>query len=138
MAVSFIGGGNRSTWTKRPVISHWQFCIEYTSPWTGFELTTSVVIGADCIGSCKSNYHTIMTTTVPVSPYYKYLSIWRSKLLSIDSAFLWAIWCPFIINLFYTTYMTSSWLQRRDSILSNSITSVINYIHLCWRTKAIK
>jgi hypothetical protein len=31
----------------------------YTSPWVGFELTTSVVIGKDCIGSCKSNYHTI-------------------------------------------------------------------------------
>jgi hypothetical protein len=25
----------------------------------GFELTTSMVIGTDCIGSCKSNYHTI-------------------------------------------------------------------------------
>ena len=33
----------------------------------GFELTTLVVIGTDCIGSCKSNYHTIMTTTVPAS-----------------------------------------------------------------------
>jgi hypothetical protein len=31
----------------------------YTSPWSRFELTTSVVIGTDCIGSCKSNYHTI-------------------------------------------------------------------------------
>ena len=30
-----------------------------TSPWSGFELTTSVVIGTNCIGSCKSNYHTI-------------------------------------------------------------------------------
>ena len=28
-----------------------------------FELTTSVVIGTDCIGSCKSNYHTITATT---------------------------------------------------------------------------
>jgi hypothetical protein len=27
----------------------------------GFELTTLVVIGTDCIGSYKSNYHTIMT-----------------------------------------------------------------------------
>jgi len=27
----------------------------------GFELTTSVVIGTDCMGSCESNYHTIMT-----------------------------------------------------------------------------
>jgi hypothetical protein len=33
--------------------------------WTGFELTTFVVIGTDCTGSCKSNYHTITTTTAP-------------------------------------------------------------------------
>ena len=33
--------------------------------WTGFELTTLVVIGTDCIGSCKSNYHMITTTTTP-------------------------------------------------------------------------
>ena len=31
----------------------------------GFELTTLVVIGTDCTGSCKSNYHTITTTTAP-------------------------------------------------------------------------
>jgi hypothetical protein len=37
----------------------------YTSPWSRFELTTSVVIGTDCIGSCKSIYHTIMATTAP-------------------------------------------------------------------------
>ena len=36
-------------------------CIEYTSPCTGFELTTLVMIGIDYTGSCKSNYHTIMT-----------------------------------------------------------------------------
>ena len=33
----------------------------YTSPWLRFELTISVVIGNDCIGSCNSNYHTIST-----------------------------------------------------------------------------
>ena len=38
-----------------------QYCNEYTSPWAGFELTTLVVIGTDCTGSCKSNYHTITT-----------------------------------------------------------------------------
>jgi hypothetical protein len=37
----------------------------YTSPWWRFELTPSVVIGTDYIGSCKSNYHTITATTVP-------------------------------------------------------------------------
>jgi hypothetical protein len=31
----------------------------------GDELTTLVMIGTDCTGSCKSNYHTIMTTTAP-------------------------------------------------------------------------
>jgi hypothetical protein len=33
----------------------------------GFELTRLVVIGTDCIGSCNSNYHTIMTTMAPSS-----------------------------------------------------------------------
>ena len=31
--------------------------------WAGFELTTLVVMGTDCIGSYKSNYHTIMTAS---------------------------------------------------------------------------
>ena len=31
--------------------------------WVGFELTTLVVIDTDCIGSYKSNYHTMTTTT---------------------------------------------------------------------------
>ena len=30
-----------------------------------FELTTLVVIGAKCTGSCNSNYNTITTTTAP-------------------------------------------------------------------------
>jgi len=57
----------------RPAASHRQtfitWCyIEYTSPWAGFELTTLVVIGTDCLGSNKSNYHaitTMMTTAAP-------------------------------------------------------------------------
>ena len=39
--------------------------------WARFELTTLVLIGTDCIGSYKSNYHTITTTTAP----YKYWKI---------------------------------------------------------------
>ena len=31
--------------------------------WVGFEITTLVVIGTDCIGSYKSNYHTFTTMT---------------------------------------------------------------------------
>ena len=47
----------------RPAVSHWH--TEYTSPWAGLESTTIVVIGTDCTCSCKSNYHTITTTTAP-------------------------------------------------------------------------
>jgi hypothetical protein len=48
-----MGGLNQSTCC----------CIEYTPPWAGFELTTSVVIGTDCLCSCISNYLTITTKT---------------------------------------------------------------------------
>jgi hypothetical protein len=53
-----------------PVASHWQTLSHknvmlYTLSRSRFELTTSVVIDTDCIGSCKSNYHTIMATTAP-------------------------------------------------------------------------
>jgi hypothetical protein len=34
--------------------------------WVGFELATLVVIGTDYIGSCKSNYHNIMTMMAPL------------------------------------------------------------------------
>jgi hypothetical protein len=40
-------------------------CIEYTSPWKGFELTTLAVIGTDCTGNCTSNYYAITTTMAP-------------------------------------------------------------------------
>jgi hypothetical protein len=60
VAVSFIGGGNRSIRRKQPTCCKLLYHIMlYTSPWSRFELTKSVVIGTDCIGSCKSNYLTI-------------------------------------------------------------------------------
>ena len=37
----------------------------YTLPWVGIGLTTSVVIGTDSVGSCKSNYHKITAMTPP-------------------------------------------------------------------------
>ena len=39
------------------------------SPWSRYELITTVVIGTDCIDSCKSNYHTITAMTVPFLLY---------------------------------------------------------------------
>ena len=43
----------------------------YTSPRSRFELATSVVIGTDYIGSCKSNYHSITATTAPMDKEYR-------------------------------------------------------------------
>jgi hypothetical protein len=60
--VWFIDGGNH-----RPAASHWLYHIvlHLALSVVRFELTSSVVIGTDYIGSCKSNYHTITDTTVP-------------------------------------------------------------------------
>ena len=52
----------------------------YAFAWAGFELTTLVVIGTDCIGSFKSKYHTFTTTTVPyafIDP--SYINVWKSS-----------------------------------------------------------
>ena len=48
----------------RPVANHWQTLSHLNRihlALAGFELTTLVVISTDCIGSCKSNNHTITT-----------------------------------------------------------------------------
>jgi hypothetical protein len=61
--------------TGGPRENHWHVAghiMLYTSPWSRFELTTSVVIATDCIGSCKSNYHTITATTAPNVLWYVY------------------------------------------------------------------
>ena len=64
--------GCQIDWWRRPVypkkttdkLYHY---IKYTSSWVGFELTTLVVIGTDCTGTCKSNHHMITTMTTPSS-----------------------------------------------------------------------
>ena len=55
--------GSQFYWWKKPPT----FCIEEASPWTGSDLTTLVVICTDSTGSCKPNFHTITTMTVPCS-----------------------------------------------------------------------
>ena len=76
VAVSFIGGGNQWTQRKPPtcrksLTNFITWCC--THPPDRFELT-SVVIGTDCIGSCKSNYHKITATGAPQKKCLIYLT----------------------------------------------------------------
>ena len=64
----FICGRNWRIWRKaatcRKSLTNF-ITMLYISLCSRFELTTSVVIVTDCIGSCKKNYHTITAITVP-------------------------------------------------------------------------
>ena len=52
-----------ATFNNILVISLWSVLLVGETGVTGFKLTTLVVIGTDCTGRCKSNYHTITTMT---------------------------------------------------------------------------
>jgi hypothetical protein len=111
----------------RPVASHWQTIshsvVSSTPHLSGFKLTTSVVIGTDCIGSCKSNYHSITTKMVPT--FYKekiyfylqtlcvlnicqiYISLKSDHLLCVS--FWNKYYCRILILLFiWYTYLIST------------------------------
>ena len=62
----------------------------YTSSWSRLKLITSVVIGTDCIGSCKSNYHTITSTMAPRS-----CLIWQDIVFSLET-----ICVPLVVGMF--------------------------------------
>jgi hypothetical protein len=67
-------------------------CIEYTSPWTGFELTTLVVIGTECTCSCKFNYQAITITTAPIEINMLVLMLYiqiKCWLIYIIKIYLW-------------------------------------------------
>ena len=74
-----------------------------TSPWSRFELTTSVVIGTDCIGSCTSNYHTIMATTAPHRRYDNNQKVGRKCYIQ---------WSFFIVITSKTKKMSFYWEKR--------------------------
>ena len=58
----------------------------YTSPWSRFELTTVLVIGTDCIDSCKCNYHPITT-----APKCKWVNVINGLLYIMEWIFHWQV-----------------------------------------------
>jgi hypothetical protein len=70
VAVSFILGRKPEKNTDLPKITdtlHHIMLYRVHFAYSGFELTTLVVKGTDCIDSHKSNYHTTTTTTAPLN-----------------------------------------------------------------------
>ena len=91
----------------------------YTSLWSRFKLTTSVVIDTDYIGSCKSNYHRITATTAPNNKPL-YIAYWAYKLFAVKIVvefhnlydvktirFLLLI----ILNIYYFHLFTQYWIE---------------------------
>ena len=75
VAVGFIGWANNEVPgenyqpTTSQTLSH-KVVLKDTSSGVTIRLTTLVVTGIDCIGSCKSNYH--MITVMEANEVYKY------------------------------------------------------------------
>ena len=65
-----------------PATSNWQTLSHLTIS----SLRTLVVIGIECTGSCKSNYHTITTTTAPLcgEVYSIQLNVINTYVLSVS------------------------------------------------------
>ena len=73
----------------------------------GFKLTTLVVWGTNCTGSCKSNYHT--TTTTPRILIDQNKDIHNLFYNSFDESHIrYSFFCKiyFVVHIFYITYIT--------------------------------
>jgi hypothetical protein len=108
--VSFIDGG---LWEKTTDLSqvtdklyHIMF---YTSPWSRFELTTSVVIGTDCIGICKSNYHVITTNDSP------FLHFWQKTWQKYNNGRI------FYCNIYFKFFRGKIWNKQKWQLISEDL-----------------
>jgi hypothetical protein len=99
-----------------------------------------VVIGTDCTGSCKSNYHMITTTTVPfnIGPYgFFFFFFYLNQVeCSFDDPLqdIWGFFC------FSTNYLKSlrRWMNRLGMVRQSGVdfnikmtsSSYVIYIYL--------
>jgi hypothetical protein len=115
VAVSCIGGGNqtirRKPQTYRTSLTNFitYCCIEYTSPWAGFELPTLMVMGTDCTGSCICSKHTIKTTIPMIGKLTSFITIQTQSTNSHDGSQS-TNWSWGLKNTLYL-YIPSAWKQ---------------------------
>jgi hypothetical protein len=81
----------------------------YTSPWSRFELTTSVVIGTDCIGICKSNYHVITTNDSP------FLHFWQKTWQKYNNGRI------FYCNIYFKFFRGKIWNKQKWQLISEDL-----------------
>ena len=116
LSVSLAEETRRPRENHRPVASlmtndKFYHILLYTLPWLRFELTTSVVIGIDCIDHCKSNYHVITASTAPFSVvnWTTTLKTWNFK--KSHKAFLFFslfIICKYSLSIISKAFIKSS------------------------------
>jgi hypothetical protein len=93
--------------------------IEYNSPRAGGELTTLSVVGTDCIGSYKFNYHAItMTPHVYIVLTNVYTcTVRRDKQVDGYSAFIDSI-MVFTVVIKYTRVFVNPLVNRKQAHMS--------------------
>jgi hypothetical protein len=84
--------------------------------WVEFELTTLVMIGTDCIGICKSNYHTITTMTVNEK-----LQKNQYTTVEINISLIHMYMYLKDITKVKIVYKRSQWTNRQQSTITNLI-----------------
>ena len=90
-----------STWRNTLIKFITYSCIEYTSPWSGFELTMLVVICTDRTGGCKHNYHTMITTTVNPQCCFKISHLLQVTRVLIYSTKSHPVYYRLVIGLYF-------------------------------------
>ena len=96
----------------------------YTSPWSRFELTTSVVIGTDCIGSCK---------------IYNCFSLWNTDRLKLYMNDKWIVpYKGYILVWIWNVYIVRCYNYSLKPLnrLKKVIFKVVHHLgtdHLTWK-----
>jgi hypothetical protein len=99
--------------------------------WAGFKLTTSVVIDTVCTCSCKSNYHTITTTTALIYKSKSSLPILIPFFLNLLSCLFPCFQICHFSNLLFSDLIILQ-ITWQCTLFSTSITNnQIKHWHIC-------